>query len=159
MTREIALLVTGIVIGVGVGLFQGSSWVRSKWDKEKLTQQSTIIEQQDRIKELERLHALKEHEIIVTFNEVKENYENTIHSITSDYSDSLLKHEERADYYRQKYQQCDTAGATDRIIRLDKALTEGVTLVEELEELVKFKEWQIKLNGQLIDNDRYLINN
>ena len=155
MTRETVLFIAGVVIGVGIGIFQGSSWVRAKWDKEKLTQQSMLIKQQDRIKQLEREHTIRESQIIVTFNEAKKEYENTISNITSDHSDSLHEHEERANYYRQKYQQCNSS---DRIIRLDKALTEGIILVEELEAFVKFGEFQIKLRDDVILNDRLFIN-
>ena len=156
MTREIALFIVGLVIGVGIGLHQGSSWVQSKWNKEKLSHQHRIIEYQQEIKKLEIEHAKRERDIISTFNEVKKDYENTVNSITSAHIDSLREHEERADTYRQKYQHCSSL--VERTVRLDKALSEGVGLVEELEAVIKLKDSGIIARDHIIENDRLLIN-
>ncbi|WP_300733780.1 hypothetical protein [Pseudomonas sp.] len=141
-----------------LGACIGSGHVQSKWDKEKLTQQSMLIKQQDRIKQLEREHTIRESQIIVTFNEAKKEYENTISNINSDHSDSLHEHEERANYYRQEYQQCSDKRIIERAVLLDRYLQEGTTLVRELEQIIIFKEQLIMSLDAVIDNDRLLIN-
>lgn len=141
-----------------LGAFIGSSWVNSKWDEDKLSQQALIIEYQNKVKRLEIDHSVREADIIKTFEQVKKDYENTIRDINADYSNSLLKHEERADYYREEYQQCSDKRIIERAVLLDRYLSEGVILVEELEAIIRFKEQVIESLDAVIENDRLLIN-
>ena len=89
---------------------------------------------------------------------MKQDYEDTINSINDDYSISLLKHEERADHYRQEYQQCSDKRIIERAVLLDRYLQEGTALVRELEQIIIFKEQLIMSLDAVIDNDRLLIN-
>lgn len=141
-----------------LGFTIGSGIVGSRWDNEKLKTQSLVIEQQNKIKQLEKDHAIRESDIIKTFQKVKQDYEDTINSINDDYSISLLKHEERADYYRKEYQQCSDKRIIERAVLLDRYLQEGTTLVRELEQIIIFKEQLIMSLDAVIDNDRLLIN-
>lgn len=156
MTREVACLIIGWGIGFATGIMMGSSHVQSKWDVEKIAQQQKIIEQQDHIKRLEIDHQIQQNEIISEFEGIKRNYENTIHSVISTHSDSLREHEARADIYRQKYQQCNSL--VERTVQLDRAITQGIGLVEELEATIKHKDSGIIARDKIIANDRLLIN-
>ena len=150
--------VASIVVAGFLGFFLGQVSIQAKWDNEKLKNQAVIIEQQNKIKQLEKDHAIRESYIIKTFQKVKQDYEDTINSINDDYSISLLNHEERADYYRQEYQQCSDKRIIDRAVLLDRYLQEGTTLVRELEQIIIFKEQLIMSLDAVIDNDRLLIN-
>lgn len=152
------LAVATIVVAGFLGFFLGQVSIQSKWDNEKLKTQALIIEYQNKVKRLEIDHSVREADIIKTFEQVKKDYENTIRDISSAHSDSLLKYEERADHYREEYQQCSDKRIIERAVLLDRYLSEGVILVEELEAIIRFKEQVIDSLDAVIDNDRILIN-
>lgn len=150
--------VATIVVSGFLGFFLGQVSTQSKWDNEKLKNQAVIIEYQDKIKKLEVDHSIRESDIIKTFEQVKKDYENTISNLNDAHTNSLHEYEERADHYRQEYQQCSDKRIIERAVLLDRYLSEGVILVEELEAIIGFKEQVIESLDAVIENDRLLIN-
>lgn len=145
------------IIGAGIlGAVISGAYSDYGHKKQMVLQQDLIIKQQAKIKDLEIKHSKREHEIINSFNEAKKQYENTITNINSDHADSLRRHEERSNSYRQEYQQCSKL--VGRAVQLDRAVTEGVGLVEELEAFIRLEEFINDLNQDVIKNDRDLIN-
>ncbi len=141
-----------------LGAFIGSSYVYNEWNNDRIKTQDLIIKQQDKIKKLEVDHSIRESDIIKTFEQVKKDYENTISNLNDAHNNSLHEYEERADHYRQEYQQCSDKRIIERAVLLDRYLSEGVILVEELETIIRFKEQVIESLDAVIENDRLLIN-
>ena len=141
-----------------LGLTIGSGAVGHRWDKDKLNTQALIIEQQRKIKKMEVAHGLRESDIIQTFEQVKRDYENTITDVNNTNRNRLHESEERANHYRQEYKQCSDSRLVERAVQLDRHLSEGVLLVEELETIIRFKEQVIESLDAVIHNDRVLIN-
>ena len=140
------------------GYSSGSQYVQEKWNQEKEQTKIKMLELQvqyneDKIRfENEKEAELKE------LKEKMEEQEAAIASITGSLTDSLQQSEARSAVYQRKA----TASETERrslaahAARLDKALTEGIRLVEELTGTLKLRDEQLKYIGKYL-KDTYAL--
>lgn len=157
----IAILSLGIVAGVSSykGYEYGSGQVQAAWDAEtaRLNKLALEKEQENKRKEQEHREALTSLEEEI--RKGKEEYEKAIADIESDYDRRMRASEDRSTTYRRwaEASASEQRNLADHAARLDQALTEGRSLVEELRGVVRQREREIKQLGTQLLLDRSLI--
>lgn len=116
------------------------------------------LEKQNHKMELEYTSKIKDLENEINNSEV--NYSNSINELNKHISDGMLESERRAEYYRRQAESCSSKSKAlaDYTAKLDRQLTEGVYLVRELTELIKYRDKQLEQVGNQLRLDRELIN-
>lgn len=151
-----------IIFGsVGLGGFSaGLDYKQSQWNKYKIKAELALNESRENMRILEQKHIEKEKELLANILDERNKYEETISNINSEYLDSLLKQQQRENYYRKRYEDkhCDNTELINKTIRLDTLLQEGTSLVRELEERIKHGDRVNDTLIKVIENDRKTIN-
>lgn len=118
------------------------------------------LENSLKFRQLESIHREKENEILLQLSTLKNEYEATINDLNNDYASRMYESDLRANSYRRQLESGYTG--RDTLVRhaskLDKALTEGIILVNELTATIRFMEDQISIRDSIIKNDRNTIN-
>lgn len=123
-----------------VGYSSGSLKMESKYIDIINQANVTIIQLKDKHKLVEEKYNEQNQELL---NRIKDNeieYNNTISTIKSEYSNRLLKSEQRYNVYKRMSEQskCESNDLPRLTSEYDRALSEGIILVRELREDIKF---------------------
>lgn len=149
---SIIIAVASLIACYNFGYSKGEEYILSK-------QNSVMLElkEQNHLKELEYTNKIKDLENEIKNSEV--NYSNSIAKLNKSNADGLLESQHRAEYYRRQAETCSTQSRTfaDYTARLDRQLTEGISLVRELSELIKHRDNQLKQAGEQLKLDRKLM--
>lgn len=118
------------------------------------------LENSLKFREMEKAHSIKEQELLAQLAEERKIYEASVSSITDDYNSRLLQQKNRADSYKRQLEvgECVRPEFIAYATKLDRSLEEGIYLVEELSQTVRFLEYQLENRLQLINNDRKTVN-
>lgn len=132
------------------GFSSGSEEVKSE-----MTYQTNRLQEQLRTKEQDyRTEVEKLEQQILTNNE---RYRADIDSIHSSYTSELLKSQQRADYYRKLYSKREAScNLSEYTGKLDRALTEGISLVRELKSTLERREQELRELGQYLELENSL---
>ena len=163
--KEIFIILLAVsILGTGWYIYQkgyasGSQYIQEKWNQEKEQTKIKMLELQvqyneDKIRfENEKEAELKE------LKEKMEEQEATIASITDSLTDSLQQSEARSAVYQRKAtaSEAERRSLADHAARLDKALTEGIKLVEELTGTIKLRDEQLRFIGKYLEDTYKLI--
>lgn len=158
------VLIVCVILGLGYATYRhgynhGSQKVRLLWEQDKATAQvahTTLLELLARKGEE---HRRKQQEIADELAQVRQTHEDALAQQRSSYEQRLLQSIRRATLYQRQAQ----AGAiaqrdlADHAARLDRALEEGIRLVEELAGTLGLRERQLILFSDQIRNDRQLL--
>lgn len=139
----------------------GANKVQLQWDAETAKYEQTLKEMEKQMTENETQHRKEQNRISNDLAESEKKYAVAIATNRAEYNDRLRESEKRASVYKS----LSEAGAAERVdlarhtAELDRSLTEGIQLVEELSETIRLRDEQLILVGQQITNDRQLIGN
>lgn len=127
---------------------------------EELNKSNAIIEslqKENHKKELK--YTVQVNDLKNEIETIKTSYNNSINVVNKQSADRLLESERRSEYYRQQAKSCSTQSRdfAEYTTRLDRQLTEGISLVRELTELIKYRDSQLKLVGEQLKLDRELM--
>lgn len=157
---------TFLVFGISIAIvfYFGYSYGSTKTDLKYTNQLNAYYEKLDKLNEYIRT---KEYE----YNQQVSNLQSNISKITADYeaklagsnkllSDRLQLSDKRAQSYREQVKTCsiESRDLAEHAARLDKKLTEGLSVVEELRELIKLRDNQLRALGKQLQLDRELVN-
>lgn len=158
-------LIIGIMCAITVtlvysaGVLHGMSNVQKEWDadvhaREVVTAaykaENNLLKQQN--SELVAKHTKD-------LKDAKQQYQNNIKQLESEFTRRMQLHENRAQLYREQAQGGEVERGTlaNNAARFDRALEEGITVVDELSELVKLRDKQIIVLGEQIRADRKVL--
>lgn len=142
------------------GYHEGKAKVTAKYTQEKVQylNQISSLQLQYRAKETQYNEDLNK--VKAEYAQAREDYIHTISQLKSSYSSRLQQSEQRAMLYQRKA--ADSKGCSalaDLSGRLDRSLTEGISLVRELRDTIKLRDSQIKVLRENYDSLIKVINN
>ena len=150
----IGLIILGSVIYF-TGRSNGYSACKAEWDK--YIQENIELNNKLQKKFLEEKDKLIEENFRLSQDILnhEQEYNTNLNNIKSEYSDRLRQSEQRALHYQSMStktngERCSTADLANHTARLDRQLTEGINLVRELRELIKFRDNQLRQCGNQI---------
>lgn len=149
-------IVAGIMIALvcyNIGYYIGGNSVLRKQD-------SVVIELQEQNHKKELEYTAKIEDLKYEVETIKTSYSNSISELNKSASDGMRKSEARAEYYRQQAESCSAQSRdfAEYTAKLDRQLTEGISLVRELTELIRYRDKQLEQVGNQLRLDRELIN-
>lgn len=154
-----------IVLGLAIwwvystGSKHGRAEIQTKWDTQKKHDQKMVEQEKKKIAQDEQAHRTKDREIASELADLKADHAGNIARIRGDAVIRLRDSEQRASLYRSQAE----AGAVERAnlashaAQLDRALSKGIELVDELQATVELRDGQIRQLASQIRNDRQLI--
>lgn len=161
LTIIAGVLVSAILIGSGylVGNTNGQRKVNLEWSLAKESYNQELLRLADFIGRLESDHRQETSDKQRELNNAQKKYESTITDLRSKYVDSLRDSESRGQAYVDwlENRSTDTGTLASHAARLDRSLTEGRSLVQELRGIIEFRESQLRSLGSQIMIDRDLI--
>ena len=139
---------------------EGRNEVQQQWDAQKRLDLEALQLVKAKLASAEESHRTKVQELTDGLVEASKGYETSIAGIRAQYDYRLQQSERRADLYRRQAEggpseQSDLASHT---ARLDRSLTEGVLLVEELAATLGKRDAALIALGRQIKADRELLN-
>lgn len=142
------------------GYHSGKAKAIAEYNQEKVQylNQISSLQLQYRAKETQYNEDLNK--VKAEYAQAREDYIHTISKLESSYSSRLQQSEQRAMLYQRKatdIKGCSTLA--DLSGRLDRSLTEGVSLVRELRDTIKLRDSQIKVLRENYDSLIKVINN
>lgn len=142
------------------GYHMGKAKVTAEYTQEKVQylNQISSLQLQYRAKETQYNEDLNK--VKAEYAQAREDYIHTISELESSYSSRLQQSEQRAMLYQRKA--TDNKGCSalaDLSGRLDRSLTEGVSLVRELRDTIKLRDSQIKVLRENYNSLIKVINN
>lgn len=154
-----------IVLGLAIwwvystGSKHGRAEIQTKWDTQKKHDQEMIEKEKKKIAQDEQTHRAKDREIASELADLKQDYADDIARIRGDAALRLRDHEERAALYRSQAEtgSVERANLASHAAQLDRALSEGIELVDELQATLELRDGQIGQLASQIHNDRQLI--
>lgn len=155
-----AVVLTGsIAFAYSMGKSNGENRIRVAWQQEELAYNKQINDLRDNYEQLQDLHTQENKAIADQLKQEREQYEEAVNTIRSDYTSRLRDSEERSDIYKRHSQ--GSAAERERLAshaaKLDRTLEEGRRLVAELTGTVRLREYELIKLGQQIKNDRTLL--
>ena len=153
-----------LVLGIGwwvysLGSAAGQASVQAKWDHQKQVDADAVKAEKDRIAKDETAHRAEDRKISDELVTAKE----TAAAAIADARTATGKLREDSSRRESVYRAQAEAGAVERAnlashaAQLDRALTEGVGLVQELNATLELRDGQIRGLAAQIRNDRQLI--
>lgn len=153
-----------LVLAVGyivwaAGSHRGQDLVQAKWDKEREQRAKARAKEKADIAKAEELHQKKDEEIVNALVQLQTNEARDIARINGELAIRLRDSELRGERYRS----ASEGSATERsrlashAAELDRALAEGVGLVDELRTTLEVRDGQLRSLGAQIQADRQLI--
>lgn len=142
-----------------LGSDHGKSVVQKKWNVQKKVDAKALAAEKKKIASNEATHRANDRKISDELVSIKENTASDIARIRGESAVRLQYTTERANLYRRQAE----AGAVERAnlasyaAQLDRSLSEGIELVEELQATVELRDGQIRGLAAQINNDRQLI--
>lgn len=142
------------------GYHLGKAKVTAEYNQEKVQylNQISSLQLQYRAKETQYNEDLNK--VKAEYAQAREDYIHTISELESSYSSRLQQSEQRAMLYQRKA--TDNKGCStlaDLSGRLDRSLTEGISLVRELRDTIKLRDSQIKVLRKNYNSLIKVINN
>lgn len=142
------------------GYHAGKAKVTAEYTQEKAQylNQISSLQLQYRAKEIQYNEDLNK--VKAEYAQAREDYIHTISELKSSYSSRLQQSEQRAMLYQRKA--TDSKGCSalaDLSGRLDRSLTEGISLVRELRDTIKLRDSQIKVLRENYSSLIKVINN
>ena len=142
------------------GYHVGKAKVTAEYTQEKAQylNQISSLQLQYRAKEVQYNEDLNK--VKAEYAQAREDYIHTISELESSYSSRLQQSEQRAMLYQRKATDgkgCSTLA--DLSGRLDRSLTEGISLVRELRDTIKLRDSQIKVLRENYSSLIKVINN
>lgn len=151
-------LILGMAVGSTLGYDYGTAKVQSAWDKwtAELADKSTKASEQNRGKEA--THAIESNKVTDDAQISKEKYDSDIATVQSSANDRVRQSEARADKYRRMSEASATEQEhlADYAAGLDKAVSEGQSLVSEYRYTLEQREREIRILSAQIEADRKL---
>lgn len=148
MNKYVIGAVAGIALLFGsgyIGYRLGSQNIIELWNQEKDAYNKALFEYKA---EQEKKHIKLQQELI----DAEKQYKESVDSINAVWADKLFASQKRANYYRNKANTatgCNDLANTAK--RLDTALTEGISLVQELSSYIRLRDDEIKSIGKQIN--------
>lgn len=142
------------------GYYTGKAKATAEYNQEKVQylNQISSLQLQYRAKETQYNEDLNK--VKAEYAQAREDYIHTISKLESSYSSRLQQSEQRAMLYQRKA--TDNKGCStlaDLSGRLDRSLTEGISLVRELRDTIKLRDSQIKVLRENYSSLIKVINN
>lgn len=143
-----------------LGSKHGEANVQAKWDQQKKLDSQHIQSEQEKITKQEAQHRTNDRKISDELAKIKANEAGTIARIRGEYALRLQDSESRSSVYRVASEggSSERAGLASYAAELDRSLSEGISLVEELQATLEVRDGQVKALSSQIINDRELIN-
>ena len=141
------------------GYSSGSQYVQNQWNQEKEQTKIKMLELQVQYnQEKEQFVHDKELEL----QELKDfmaEQKSHFDLVNASYADKLQQSEDRSTIYQRKASssEAERRSLAAHTARLDKALTEGIKLVEELAGTVRLRDEQLKYVGKYLEDTYKLI--
>jgi len=142
-----------------LGSDHGKSVIQGKWDAQKQVDAKALADEKKKIASEEATHRANDRKISDELASIKQAATGDIARIRGESALRLQDSTKRADLYRRQAE----AGAVERAnlasyaAQLDRSLSEGIELVEELQATVELRDGQIRGLAAQINNDRQLI--
>lgn len=159
---NIFLLVLGFGLLFGIyfdGYKTGSQKVQQQWNQEKEQTKIKMLELQVQYaQEREQFSHEKELELQELKDKMAEQEAMLVYT-NSTYASQLQQSENRSAIYQRKAtaSEAERRSLADHAARLDKALTEGIKLVEELAGTLKLRDEQLRFIGKYLEDTYKLI--
>lgn len=142
------------------GYNEGKSKLEARYAVEKSYYLNQISSLQFKYRTKEQQYNEHLNKVKAEYNQAREEYLHSISQLESSYSSRLQQSEQRAMLYQRKAS--DNGGCSalaDISGRLDRSLTEGVSLVRELRDTIKLRDSQIKVLRENYNSLIKVINN
>lgn len=151
---SIAILVAVAI----VSFFMGYGVCKDNWKNAKLQEEFEILKQRDHYFLKYKDYEKQLEELTVQMQEQKDNYEKTISTLNDDHALRLQSSEERANIYKR---QAESGTSTAKYLaehtaRLDRQLTEGISLVKELRGVIELRDKQIDTLVKYLEAEKKL---
>lgn len=142
------------------GYHEGKAKVEAEYTKKEAHYLNQISSLQLKYRTKEHLYNEHLNKIKAEYNQAREEYLHNISQLESSYSSRLQQSEQRAMLYQRKASDNGGCSALAGISgRLDRSLTEGVSLVRELRDTIKLRDSQIKVLRENYNSLIKVINN
>lgn len=149
-----------IAVALGAGYFAGYISCENEFKEYqlKLSTLTTAMERDFRARENEYQTTISNLSSEIAAN--AQAYKDKLNSITSDSNNRLQLSNERAERYRKQVQSCsgESKRLAEHAANLDRKLTEGIGLVEELSTIIKLRDEQLEYLIKVRQADRELVN-
>lgn len=147
----VVFLIASTIYTYKLGYSSGSNNV-------KLQYQNQLNQYKEEVKKKELKYAKENSELKDEIILVKRNYESKLTMLSNTYSKQLQESNSRAEYYKQQTNSTSKCRSlATYTARLDRSLTEGITLVKLLSEHIKLRNNQLRQVGKQIQQEREFI--
>ncbi len=142
-----------------LGSSHGEARIQKEWNAQKDADAKLVQDEKDKLAYQEAAHREQIRKVDYALVEIATNNAANIARINSESALRLRDSEQRASVYRA----ASEAGATERAnlasyaAQLDRSLTEGIGLVDELRTTLAVRDGQIQAIGAQLQADRQLI--
>ena len=142
-----------------LGSDHGKSEIQGKWDAQKQVDAKALAAEKKKIASDEALHRANDRKISDELASIKQTTAGDVARIRGESALRLQDSAKREYLYRRQAE----AGAVERAnlasyaAQLDRSLSEGIGLVEELQATLELRDGQIRGLAAQINNDRQLI--
>lgn len=145
-----------IVIIFLAGYFLGSYSEESSWLKKETAYKEQLLQLQQTIQTKQKEYAELSSNIQTQLADAKRLYEAKLSNVSSSYANQLQQSEQRAKLYQSQATkgEAERRSLASHAAELDKSLTEGRRVVEELTEHIRFRDAQCILLGKQITIER-----
>lgn len=155
-------LIAVLIITVGaysIGFRNGTKNIMADWNQAKLDQRTEIDKIQSQYSQREDIYRIEIKNLNDTLESAGKRYEEGLAAINANNTLRLLQSEDRARIYQHQAETgaVECRGLESHATRLDRYLTEGIGLVEELTAVIKQRDSQLIGLGQQIRSDRKLL--
>ena len=148
------------IVSYGAGYIEGKSKLEAKYAVEKSYYLNQISSLQFKYRTKEQQYNEHLNKVKAEYNQAREEYLHSISQLESSYSSRLQQSEQRAMLYQRKASDNGGCSALAGISgRLDRSLTEGVSLVRELRDTIKLRDSQISVLRENYNSLIKVINN
>lgn len=155
------ILAVGLLVWYvfSLGSDHGKFVIQEKWDAQKQVDAKALADEKKKIASEEAIHRANDRKISDELASIKQTASVDIARVRNESALRLRDNAKRVDLYRRQAE----AGAIERAnlashaAQLDRSLSEGIELVEELQATVELRDGQIRGLAAQINNDRQLI--
>lgn len=155
----VGAIVAALLVSHGMAYNKGVTDVTLNWDASIRVANKKLNDLNELIREKDAKHAEESASIDRRLAEAETNYRNDLDTAARTYHDRLQHSEARADRYAQLAAagpaQCEHLAS--HASKLDRALEEGLNVVQELSRLVEQRDTELRLLGEQILTDRSVI--
>lgn len=158
-------LIIGIMCAITVtlvysaGVLHGMSNVQKEWDADVHAREVVTAAYKAENEALRKQNSELVAKHTKDLKDAKQQYQNNIKLLESEFTKRMQLHENRAQLYQQQAQggQAERGNLADHASKLDRSIEEGRAVVGELTELVKLRDKQVILLGLQIKADRKVL--